>query len=84
METRLKAWLNGNAMFHETFVSMSVKQKLFVSVFVHKCLMMSNDVEYITFKMFLTQMTNYLSVISFQLMSYETLRYRLARALKDS
>ena len=61
------------------FVSMSVKQNLFVSVFVHKCLMMLNDVEYTTFEMFVTQMSNYLFVISFQLMFYETLRYRLAR-----
>ena len=62
------------------FVSMSVKQNLFVSVFVHKCLMMLNDVQYTTFKMFVTQMSNYLFVISFQLMFYKTLRYRLARA----
>ena len=64
------------------FVSTSVKQNLFVSVFVHKCLMMLNDVEYTTFKMFVTQMSNYLFVISFQLMFYKTLRYRLARALE--
>ena len=62
------------------FVSMSVKQNLFVSVFVHKCLMMLNGVEYTTFKMFVTQMSNYFFVISFQLMFYKTLRYRLARA----
>ena len=62
------------------FVSMSVKQNLFVSVFVHKCLMMLNDVKYTTFKMLVTQMSNYLFVISFQLMLYKTLRYRLARA----
>ena len=60
---------------------MSVKLNLFVSIFVHKCLMMLNDVEYTTFKMFVTQMSNYLFVISFQLMFYKTLRYRLARAL---
>ena len=60
------------------FVSISVKQNLFVSVFVHKCLLMLNDVEYTTFKMFVTQMNNYLFVISFQLMFYKTLRYRLA------
>ena len=42
------------------FVSMSVTQNLSVSVFVHKCLMMLNDVEYTTFKMFVTQMSNYL------------------------
>ena len=60
-----------------------MKQNLFVSVFVHKCLMMLNDVEYTTFKMFVTQMSNYLFVISFQLMFYKTLRYGLARALLD-
>ena len=43
--------------------------------------MMLNDVEYTAFKMFVTQMSNYLFVISFQLMFYKTLRYRLARAL---
>ena len=64
------------------FVSMSVKQNLFGLVFVHKCLMMLNDVEYTTFKMFVTQMSNYLLVISFQLTFYKTLRYRSARALK--
>ena len=63
------------------FVSISVKQNLFVSVFVHKCLMMLNDVEYTTFKMFVTQMNNYLFVISFQLMFCKTLRYRLVRPL---
>ena len=60
---------------------MSVKQNFFVSAFVHECLIMLNDVEYTTFKMFVTQMSNYLFVISFQLMLYKTLRYRLARAL---
>ena len=63
------------------FVSISVKQNLFVSAFVHKCLMMLNDAEYTTFKMFVTQMNNYLFVISFQLMFYKTLRYLLARPL---
>ena len=62
------------------FISMSLKQNLFIPVFVHKCLMMWNDVEYTTSKMFVTQKSNYLFVISFQLMFYETLRYRLARA----
>ena len=62
------------------FVSMSVKQNLFVSVFVHKCLKMLTDVEYTTSKMLVTQMSNYLFVISFQLMFYKTLPYRLARA----
>ena len=62
------------------FVSMSVKQNLFVSVFAHKCLMMLNDVEHTTFRMFVTQMSNYLFITSFQIMFYKTLRYRLARA----
>ena len=64
------------------FVSMSVKQNLFVSVFVHKCLMVLNDVEYTTFKMFVTQISNYLFVTSFQLMFYKTLRCSLARPLE--
>ena len=50
---------------------MSVKQNLSVSVFVRKCLIVLNDIEYTTFKMFVTQMSNYLFVISFQLMFYE-------------
>ena len=57
-------------------VSMLVKQNFFVSVLVRKCLMMLNDVKDTTFKMFVTQMSSYIFVISFQLM----LRYRLARA----
>ena len=61
------------------FVPVSVKQNLFVSVFAQKYLMMLNDVEYTTFKMFVTQMSNYLFVISFQLMFYKTLHYCLAR-----
>ena len=60
---------------------MSVKQNLFVWVFVHECLMMLNDVEYVTFKIIATQMSDYL-FISFWLMFYKTLRYRLARALR--
>ena len=62
------------------FVSISVKQNLFVSVFVHKCLMTLNDTEYTTFKMFVTQMGNYLSVISFRLMFHKTMHHRLVRA----
>ena len=54
---------------------MPVKQNLFVSVFFHKCLMILNNVEYTTFKMFVTQMSSYF-LISFQLMFYKTLRYQ--------
>ena len=60
---------------------MSVKQNLFVSVFVHECVMMLNDVKYATFKMIVKQMSNYLFVISFQLMFNKTVCYRLARDL---
>ena len=34
------------------FVSVSVKQNLFVSVFVHKCWMMLNDADYTTLQNF--------------------------------
>ena len=64
------------------FVSMSVKQNLFVSVFFHKFFMVFNDVEYTTLKMFVTQMSNYLFVISFHLMFYKTLRCNLARSIE--
>ena len=57
---------------------MSVEQTLFVSVFVHECLMMLNNVEYRTFKMSVMQISNYLFVISFQLMFHKTLRCHLA------
>ena len=68
-------------MFYEKFICFYVSEaKPLVSVFVHKYLMMLNDVEHTTFKMFVTQMSNYLFVISFQLMFYKTLHYRLARA----
>ena len=71
-ETVFRAWLNYNAMFYKTFICFYVSEtNLFVSVFVHKCLMMLNDVEYVTFKLFVTQMSNYLFVISFQLMFYK-------------
>ena len=63
------------------FFSMSVKQNLSVPVFVHKCLMVLNDVEYATFKMFVMQISNYLFVISFQLMPYKKLRFSLARPM---
>ena len=67
-------------MFYETFICFYVSgANLFVSVFVQKCLMLNDD-EYTTFKMFVTQMCNYI-FISFQLMFYKTLHYRLARAL---
>ena len=69
-------------MEHLLVNSMSVKQNLFVSVFVHKRLVMLNDVECTTFKMFVTRMSNYLFDISFQFMFHKILRYRLARAFE--
>ena len=44
--------------------------------------MVFNDVEYTIFKMFVRQMSNYLFVISFQLMIYKTLRCNLARPIE--
>ena len=67
-------------MFYETFVCFYVRE----AVFVHKCLIVLNDVEYTTFKMFVTQMSNYLFLISFHLMFYKTLRCSLARPLQNS
>ena len=68
-------------MSYKTFTCFYVSEaKPLVSVFVHKCLTMLKDVEFTTLKMFVMQMSNYLFVISFQLMFYKTLRYRLARA----
>ena len=63
------------------FVSMSVNQNLSVSVFVHKYLMVLNDFEYTAFKMFVTQMSNYLFVISFQLMFYKNVNLVNKRSL---
>ena len=82
LSPQVLAKLHSQCFIKHLFVSMSVKQNLFLLVFVHECLMMLNDAEYTTFKMFVTQMSNYLFVISFQLMLYKTLRYRLARALE--
>ena len=45
---------------------------------------MLTDVEYTTFKMFVTKMSNYHFFISFQLMFYKTLRCHLARALHST
>ena len=42
-----------------------------------QCLMVLNDAECTSFKMFVTQMSNYLSVISFQSMFYNTLHCSL-------
>ena len=67
-------------MLYETFVCFYISEaNLSFSVFVHKCLMVLNDVEYITYKMFVTQMSNYHFVVSFQLMFYKTLHCSLVR-----
>ena len=51
----LSTWLNGKEKLFKTFISFYVSEaNRFVSVFAHKCLMMLNDVEYTTFKMFVT------------------------------
>ena len=71
-------WPNYNAMFYETFICFYVSEAKCLCFSL--CLMMLNDVEHTTFKMFVTLMSNYIFVISFQLMFYKTLRYCLATA----
>ena len=66
-------------MFHKTFICFYVSEAK--PLCFSFCSRTMNDVEYATFKMIVTQMSNYIFVISFQLMFYNTLRYRLARAL---
>ena len=58
-----------------------MKQKLFVSVFVHKYLIMLNKVEYTTFKMSVTQMSKYFFVISFQVMFYDKIELLFSQSL---
>ena len=60
---------------------MSVKQNLFVSVFVYECLMMLNDVEYTTFKMFVTQMSNYLLLFLFNLYFLKNIALSFSQSL---
>ena len=74
VRTRLRAWLNGNGMFYETFICFYVSEAK--PLCFSFCLQMFDDVE----RMFVTQMSNYFFVISFQLMFCKTLRYHLARA----
>ena len=76
----LRAWVNGNTMLYETFVCFYVSEaKLLCFSLCSQMVMVLNDVEYTIFKMFVTQMSNYLFVIYFQLMFYKTLRCSLAR-----
>ena len=77
----LRAWLYGNAMSYETFICFYVSEAK--PLCFSLCSLVFDDVEHVedtTFKMFVTQISNYLFVICFQLMFYKTLRYPLARA----
>ena len=66
-------------MFYKTFNCLYVNEaKPLCFSLCSQMLMMFSDA---TFKMFVTQMSSYLFVISLQLMFYKTLRYRLARDL---
>ena len=68
-------------MFYITFICFYISEaKLLCFSLCSQMFDDVDDVEYTTFKMFVTQMSDYLLVISFQLMFYKTLRYRLARA----
>ena len=76
----MRAWLKSNTMLYETFLSFYVSEAK--PLCFSLCSQMFdgvNDVEYATFKMFVTQISNYLFVISFQLMFYKTLRCSLAK-----
>ena len=70
--------LNGRAMFYETFICFYVSEAKPPCFSLNS--QMFDDVErcYINSKI-----SSYLFVISFQLMFYKTLRYRLARALRN-
>ena len=67
-------------MLYETFLSFYVSEAK--PLCFSLCSQMFDGVEhveYATFEMFVTQIRNYLFVISFQLMFYKTLRFSLAR-----
>ena len=67
-------------MFYETFLCFYVNEaKLLCFNLCSQMFDGVDDVEYTTFKMFVTHMSNYLFVIPFQLMFYKTLRCSLAR-----
>ena len=67
----VRAWLNGNAMFYETFICFSVSEAK--PLCFGLCSHVFDDVEYTTFKMIVAQMSNCLFVISFQLKFYALL-----------
>ena len=65
-DSSIRVWLNGNAMFYETFICFFVSEAK--PLCFGLCSQMFddvNDAEYTTFKMFVTQMSNYLFVILF-------------------
>ena len=65
-------------MFYKTFICFYVGEAK--PLCFSLCSRMLNDAEYTTFKMFVTQIINYLFVTSFQIMFFKNLLYRLARA----
>ena len=72
----IRAWLNYNAMFYKTFICFYVSEAK--PLFFSLCSQIFDDNEFIqTFKMFVTQMNNYLFVVSFELMFWKTLRCSL-------
>ena len=77
---RLRAWLNGNAMFYETFICFYVSEAK--PLCFSLCSQMFDDVERCwIYNIQNVCHANYLFVISFQLMFYKTLRYCLTRPL---
>ena len=68
-------------MFYETFICFYVSEaKPLCFSLCSQIFEILIDAEYTTLKLFVTQISNYLFVISFQLMFYKPLRYGLARA----
>ena len=69
----IRAWLNGNTMFYDTFVCFYVSEAKLLCLSL--CSQTFNGIERCwIYKMFVMQMSNYLFVISFQLMFYKALR----------
>ena len=77
---RLRAWLNYNAMFYQTFICFCLSEAK--RLCLNQCSWLLDDVEFETFNLFVTQINRNLFVISFPQMFHKTLRYRLARPLE--
>ena len=85
MFATVRAWLKGNGMFYEAFTCFYVSEaKPLCFNLCSQMFDMLNDVEYTTFKMFVTQLSSYLFVISFRLIFYKTLHYLIVQTYCQS